>query len=290
MSRVLVVGCGAIGGYAAYAAQKAGHEVILGVRQAFDQLLVETGGRVEAVDARVLDDPALCVPADWVLLATKAHQTGGAADWLARGCGPPTRAVVVLQNGIDHERRVAPYVAATPVLPGIVLCSAERLGPGHIRHHGFSSVEVPERPESTELAAALAPGPMDVRVRPDFARAQWLKLLQNLTVAPLTALTGRRMAVMARPDVADLALGLAREAVVVGRACGVALSDDDAHHVVELAASLPADMGTSLLFDRLAGRPTEVEFLTGAVVSLAEQHQIPVPLNRAVLTILRAST
>ncbi len=287
---MLVVGCGAIGGYAAYAAQKAGHEVILGVRQVFDQLVVETEGRLEAVDAPVLDDPARCRPADWVLLATKAHQTAGAAGWLAHGCGPPTRAVVVLQNGIDHERRVAPYVTAAPVLPGIVLCSAERLGPGRIRHHGFSAVEVPDRQESAELAAALAPGPMDVRVQPDFVRAQWRKLLQNLTVAPLTALTGRRMAVMARPDVADLALCLAREAVAVGQACGVALCDDDARHVVDLAASLPADMGSSLLFDCQAGRPTEVEYLTGAVVSLADQHQIPVPLNRAVLTILRAST
>ena len=46
--------------------------------------------------------------------------------------------------------------------------------------------------------------------------------------------------------------------------------------------------GSSMLYDRLAGRPLEHEFITGAVVSAAARHGIAVPLNEALLALLRA--
>jgi 2-dehydropantoate 2-reductase len=48
------------------------------------------------------------------------------------------------------------------------------------------------------------------------------------------------------------------------------------------------ELGTSMYFDRLAGRPLEVEALTGAIVAAAARHHIPTPLNGALLTLLRA--
>ena len=52
--------------------------------------------------------------------------------------------------------------------------------------------------------------------------------------------------------------------------------------------TFPPDAGTSMYFDRLAGRPLEIEAITGAIVAAAERHNIPTPLNRALLTLLRA--
>jgi len=43
-----------------------------------------------------------------------------------------------------------------------------------------------------------------------------------------------------------------------------------------------------MYFDRLAGRPLEVEALTGAIVAAGERHGIATPLNRALLVLLRA--
>jgi 2-dehydropantoate 2-reductase len=48
------------------------------------------------------------------------------------------------------------------------------------------------------------------------------------------------------------------------------------------------ELGTSMYFDRLAGRQIEVEALTGAIVAAAERHGIAVPINRALLVLLRA--
>jgi len=124
--------------------------------------------------------------------------------------------------------------------------------------------------------------------RDEFELAQWRKLLQNVAIAPLTALTGRRLEVLRRDDVGALATGLAREAIAVGRAAGLPLAPEEADALVEETRFVAPDMGTSMLYDRLAGRPLEVEELTGAVVRKGNALGVPVPLNIAISALLSA--
>jgi 2-dehydropantoate 2-reductase len=288
VATVAVVGVGAIGGYFAAQLAGAGHRVVLCTRTPFDRLSVETEGHVEVVDAPVLTDPALCPPADWVLLATKAHQTAATAPWLAAACTPATLGVAVLQNGIDQRDRVAPFVGSTPVLPVIVLCGAEPLEPGRIRHHGSSHLEVPAGPLGEKFASLFVSTAASVGLSADFDRSCWLKLLQNITASPIMALTGCRMGVMGRPEIAELARGLALEAVAVGQAAGVELSKADADALVAGFGRINPEMGSSMLYDRQAGRPLEHLALTGTVVRLGQTHGIPVPLNGAIEALLGA--
>jgi 2-dehydropantoate 2-reductase len=81
---------------------------------------------------------------------------------------------------------------------------------------------------------------------------------------------------------------LAREAIAVGRAAGLPLVAEEAEALVEEACVAAPDMGTSMLYDRLAGRPLEVEELTGAVVRKGNALGVPVPLNVAVSALLGA--
>jgi 2-dehydropantoate 2-reductase len=284
---VAVVGCGAIGGYFAFALERAGQQVVLCTRHPFDRLRVETAGEVRTVDAPVITDPGDCPTADWVVLATKGHQTAGAAAWLAAICGQHTIGVLVLQNGVEHVERVTPFVGRTPVVPAVVLCGAEALAPGFVRHHGFSSLIVPDSDLGRAVARLFGEGPAAVTLSPSFELERWRKLVQNITAGPLTAITGRRLEVMQEGEVAELADELALEAAAVARACGVAMADELATSVVDGFRRVGATMGTSMLYDRLAGRQLECEELTGAVVRLGERHGVPTPGNRAVLTLLR---
>jgi 2-dehydropantoate 2-reductase len=87
---------------------------------------------------------------------------------------------------------------------------------------------------------------------------------------------------------ARLASDVLTEAVAVGRAEGAAITEQDVRDTLELYAANPPDGGTSMLYDRLAGRPLEHEHITGVVVRAGERHRIPTPLNTALLTLLRA--
>ena len=289
MARIAVVGPGSIGGYFAVEAARNGHELVLCARSPFDSLTVtQLDGSVRELAVAALTDPAHAVEAEWVWLATKAHQTHAAGEWLRRTCGPSTRAVVVMQNGVEHEARVRPYVGDTPVLPAIVRCGAEAVSPGRIVHHGFSTLEVPEGSLAAGLAALFAGTDAVVEATDDFTTVAWRKLVSNVTASPMTALTRQRLGVMRRPDIQAFAAGLAEECLRVGAAHGAALDPADAAAMMAGIATTNPEMGSSMLYDRLAGRPMEHDALTGAVVRGGAAAGIHTPLNAAVLALLSA--
>ncbi|WP_329176878.1 2-dehydropantoate 2-reductase [Streptomyces decoyicus] len=287
-ARIAVIGGGAIGGYTAALARWAGLDVTLCVRSPLESLSVESGGTVRPAAVRIVTDPAQVAPVDWVLLTTKAQDTPGAEGWLRRLCGRDT-AVAVLQNGIGLEERVAPLAPrGTRILPTVVYISAERTAPGRILHHVASELHVPEGPLADRFAAVLDGSGLRVHRVADFTTAAWRKLFTNLAANPITALLQQRIGILADPEMAALTRDLLREAAVVARAEGADIGEADITRTLELYAAAPPDGGSSMLYDRLAGRPLEHEFLTGAVVRAGERHGIATPLNRMLLTLLRA--
>jgi 2-dehydropantoate 2-reductase len=285
--RIAVIGAGAIGGYLAARLALAGREVTLCARSVLPELVLESGGKRQTAPVAIATDPQAQVRADWVFLATKAQDTAGAAAWLSRLCAAGTTLVVV-QNGIEQEAGVAPFAAGAAILPALAYAGAERVAPGHIRHHSGSSLVVPKGEAGSGLAALFAGSGVGVRQSEDFLTHSWMKLLGNLVANPVTTLTMRRMEVVRDPGIRELALRLLEEGAAVGRACGAKLAEGQAQGTLDELSGYSPSGGTSMLYDRLAGRPLEHEFLTGAVVRAAARHGIDAPLNRAILALLGA--
>lgn len=287
VATVAVIGGGAIGGFTAALLAGAGHDVTVCVRTPFDELVLRTPDGELRPDARISTDPAEHRPVDWVLLTTKAQDTAGAADWLTRLTGPGT-VVAMPQNGLDHASRVRGLVDPDAVLPVLVYAPAERVAPGRIVWHSAGRLVVPEQPAAAGFAELFEATSVDVEVSADFHTAAWRKLLSNVGANALTALTLRRLEVFAEPDMRELGSALMREALAVARADGAAMDERDIERVHALWDGYQADGGSSMLYDRLAGRPMEHEFILGPVVAYAERYGVDVPLNRALLIMLRA--
>jgi 2-dehydropantoate 2-reductase len=291
---VAVIGLGSIGGVAAGCLAAAGrHDVVACARRPLDRLTLEhqNGADVSAVDLplRALTDPAQAEPADWVLLCTKAHQTAAAAPWLKRLCTPSTH-VAVLQNGIDHVARVAPLADGATVLPVIVYYNGERLAPDRmrLRHTSQYDLVVADDKAGRGFARLLEGTPLRVLLSDHFTTLLWRKLLINAVANPITALVLQRQAVLRRPDVQELCRAVLDETVAVARADGAQLAEDETARTIATLLTFSGELGTSMYFDRLAGRPLEIEALTGAIVAAGSRHGIATPLNTALLTLLRA--
>ncbi len=287
---VAVVGLGSIGGVAAGCLAAAGrHDVIACVRSPIDRLTFEHPGGTVELPLRALTDPAQAEAADWVLLCTKVHQTEAAASWLTRLCTASTH-VAVLQNGIGHVARVAPLVNGASVIPVIVYYNGERLAADRVRLRQGSDhdLAVADDASGRAFAQLLDGTPLRVLLSDDFTTLAWRKLLINAIANPITALTLQRQAVLRRQDVQQLCHAVLDEAVTVARAEGARLADDEPVRTLATLFTFSGELGTSMYFDRLAGRPLEVEALTGAIVAAAERHGIATPINRALLTLLRA--
>jgi 2-dehydropantoate 2-reductase len=283
--RIAVVGTGAIGATFAAALERAGHELVLCARTAVEQITVERDGEPpQALSSPIAITPE-GGPADWVLLAVKAHQTAGAAPWLAALAGPGT-IVVVLQNGVEHREHVEPLAGGAAVLPAIVWVPAEVVAPGRVRQRGPVAVTVPDGREGRALAALLGDG---VTCSADFATVAWHKLAVN-AVAGLMVLSRRRAGMFAGEDVAGLARAYAEEVFAVARAEGAQPPQDAVGELLAYYRDLPPDLGTSILFDAEAGRELEWEARNGVVRRLAARHGIPTPVSDVVVPLLAAAS
>ncbi len=285
-----VVGAGAIGTFfAAHFAAAGTADVSVCVRTPVQRLVVESDvAPVEASPSVLIDPSEVDRPADWLLFTVKAHQTEGARGWLDALVDEHTR-VVVLQNGIEHESRIRPFVpSTTPILPAVIYCGAEVVAPGHILHRNHGFLIVDDSANGRELAALFAGSAAHIRCSPDLHTDLWQKLTANVVANGVTALTGRRFEVFSHPPITALAERLARECIAVACADGAAIDSSYAELLVAGVQGVDPTGGTSMLYDTLAGRPLEHGALHGAVLRAAAQHGVDVPTVELVFALLDA--
>ncbi len=277
---VAVIGVGAIGGLLAAELIAAGNDVTLCGRSPVERLVVERDEAPRDFVVHTHTDPDEVGPVPYVIVALKGHDNEAANPWLERLVAPGT-VVLVVQNGVEHERGIR-----TPVVPAIIVAATERTAPGRMVHRAGNRLTV--APGGEAFAGLLAGSVLEVVVEPDFKTAAWRKLLSNLGANPLTAITQRRSDVFREPAVRTFVLALLQEAVTIGRAEGAQLSDDDPATTLANYDKLPDDVGTSMLYDREAGRPLEIEPLVGAVLRAADRHGLRAPRAETLYALLKA--
>lgn len=285
MTSIAIVGPGAIGGtIAAWLAQIPRNEVTVCARTSFETLEVEVPGRTITARPRVLVDPALASPVDWILTVTKTYDTAGAAAWIRKLLGPTTRLAVV-QNGVEHMLRFADVVPHERTLPVIVDIPAERTAPGKIKQRRHGDITAPAGDLGREFVALFEGTELAPQLTADFTTAIWRKLALN-SAGVVNALTRKPAGVVKIPALAKLMRDISAESVLVGRAMGAKLPDSLADEVLErLHASSPEQVN-SLLADCLAGRQTELDARNGIIVRLGKERGIPTPLNEMAVALL----
>jgi 2-dehydropantoate 2-reductase len=309
--RFAVVGAGAIGAYVGAALARGGAEVTLVARGDHLRAMQENGVQVlsDRGDFRVhpeaTDDLSAAADADAVVLGLKAYSL----PELAPRLGAVLRAdaaVVAAQNGIpwwyfqgdpgplagtvlesvDPRGAISNAIEPDQVVGCVVYCSTEIVSPGVIRHVEGTRFAIGEPNGQTsdrcrEISAAFVAGglkcPIESRLRDDI----WLKLVGNAAFNPVSALTGATMgAIGGSPEAVELVRTIMEECAAVAAALGIELPVS-LERRLEAALSV-GDHKTSMLQDREAGKPLEIDCLTGAVVEIAELVGVPVPATRAI--------
>lgn len=286
---IALIGPGAIGTTVAAALHQAGTPARLYGRTAREQLVLHRGGRDVVVPGPVITDVSqVDGPADVVFLAVKTTQLEAASPWLAALVGPQT-VVCVLQNGVEQQAALAPLLPGGRVVPAVVWFPAETEPDGSVLLRGDARLTLPHSPAASVAAQALSATWCGVELSTDFTSVAWRKLLQN-AVAGLMVLAGRRAGMFRRDDIAGLALDYLRECLAVARAEGAELGDDVPAQLLARFQAFPADLGTSILVDREAGRPLEWDARNGVVQRLGRAHGIPTPISDVVVPLLAASS
>jgi 2-dehydropantoate 2-reductase len=210
--------------------------------------------------------------AEWILVLVKAPETRTAALAAAR---MQPRGVLSLQNGLvdDVLREALPGVLAGQ---GVTTEGAYREG-DCVVPAGAGETLCP--PGFEPLAARLRDAGFDARVEPRIAAARLAKFVVNLAINPLTAAYRVPNGAVAEPPLAAIARALVEEAVPVLRPDGLELDAPAALARVLAVARATAANRSSMLQDVLAGRPTELEALTGELLRRAARRGMAVPAH-----------
>lgn len=304
--RFAVLGAGAIGAHVGAALVRGGADVTLIGRGAHLTAMAERGVRVISprgdfvARSRTTSDLAAVSGADVVFVALKAYSLPDIAPKLGELLGPRA-AVVWAQNGIpwwyfQSLPGSAPGTGLESVDPGgviarsigpdhnvgcVVYCSTEIVEPGVIRHIEGTRFTLGEPDGSKsrrcqEISAAFAAGglkaPVEARIRDQI----WLKLVGNVAFNPVSALTRATLGELGtvRP-MRELLLAIFAECAAVAERLGISFP-------VSLERRLEAglavgDHKTSMLQDLEAGKPLELDCMTGAVIELANRLGVDVP-------------
>jgi 2-dehydropantoate 2-reductase len=296
--KICIVGCGALGSvFAAHLAHLDGVEVYaydvseVNTRAINDRGLQISGAAESTARLHATSRAHEIPPCDFGIFATKSLHTREAIEQTAHIFGT-SGAVCSVQNGLGNEEIIAERVRH--VIRGATTMAAHMIGPGHVGFEFYSDLWIgPFEPADTpyarvqQLAELLNRAGLRVVALEDARGAQWTKLIFNAAVNPVDALTQLHHGAATRfPPTGALYEALLQEGESVARALGIALHRDPRQMVAE-GASAAAKRNVSMLLDVLARRPTEVDFLNGAIADWGEKLGIPVPLNRAIWQLIK---
>ncbi len=314
--KYLIVGAGAVGAYIGGLMSRAGHDVTLHARGPHLQAMQQHGVRIITANEdfytnpKVTGDLQTAGTFDVVFLCVKAHGLPGLAAQLPAVIGPETT-VVSTQNGIPwwyfqcengplagtHLERVDPNgvisaaIPARQIVGSLIYFATEIIEPGVIKHDEGNRVTLGEPDGSRSercraIAEALIASGLRSPITTSIRTEIWVKLLGNLAFNPISALTGATLGQMIRDsEVSTLVRNIMQEAETLAKRLGMELPISIEQRIA--GAAKIGEHKTSMLQDLEAGRPLELEAITGAVVELAERLNVPMPNTRAVYACAR---
>jgi 2-dehydropantoate 2-reductase len=321
--RTCIFGLGAVGGLIGARLAASGAEVSAIARGATLAAVARDGLRlVEAaaaqggapaqtvVPVRAVDDPSRLGPQDLVVVSVKTTGLAEAAPRIAPLLGPDT-VVLSAMNGvpwwffdgldaglaarewqsIDPGRAIAAAIPGERVLGCVVhlACAVER--PGVVRHVQGRRLIVGEAcggdsERARRVASLLAGAGFETELSPRIQQDVWFKLWGNMTMNPVSAITGATLdRILDDPLVRGFVSAAMLEASAIGERIGlpIPISPEQRHQVTRQLGAFK----TSMLQDVEAGRPVELDALIAIVAEIGRVLGVPTPNVEALFGLAR---
>ena len=315
--KVCVFGAGAIGGLLGARLAQSGRDVSVVARGATAVAVRAHGLRVQSGDAltsasvTVAEDPVHLGPQDLVIVSVKGPAMGSVAARIAPLLKPETIVLTAMNgvpwwffhgfggrfagtrlNAIDPNGTIAAAIPDRHVVGCVVHMSCSTPEPGLARHFFGNGLIIGElggvgrTPRIEALAAMLVGAGFAVTVSDSIQSDIWYKLWGNMTMNPVSALTGATGdRVLDDPLVYRFCLAVMAEAAAIGKAigCPIAQSGEDRMAITRTLGAFK----TSMLQDVESGKPTELDALVTAVQEIGARAGIAAPNIDALLGLAR---
>jgi 2-dehydropantoate 2-reductase len=317
IQRICIVGAGSIGGWiGAKLSRCAGVQLSVFARGQTLSALQSDGLQLRMAPAQLQtqviasNDAAALGSQDLVILAVKAPAVRDVAAQITPLLGQHTLLLSAMNGvpwwffdgfggslhgqrlqSIDADGRIAAHLPSQHIIGSVVHASCSVISPGVIQHHFGNSLIIGEpsgqrTARVQALLALLQEAGFDATLSPQIQKDIWYKLWGNMTVNPISAITGATTDKVLGDDLLrGFISAVMLEAKAIGEQLGIPIAQqpEDRHQVtLKLGA-----FKTSMLQDVEAGRAVELDALVSAVREIGHRCQIPTPFTDALLGLSR---
>ncbi|RIO45420.1 oxidoreductase [Staphylococcus hyicus] len=217
---------------------------------------------------------------DWLIIAVKTTQLDAILSDVQRLIHPHTR-IILAQNGYgQHEKIKHAYV-----YPAVVYISGQKEGTC-ITHFRDYRLKIQKDAHTEALQQKIAETQLTLDLEPHIERQIWYKLLVNLGINSVTALSRDTAIVLKSLSMSQLCRQLIEEGRKVAEAEGIHFDAHTVEEIMTIYAGYPDDMGTSMYYDVMNQRPLEVENIQGYILRQAQKHHIDIPYLTMAHTLL----
>jgi 2-dehydropantoate 2-reductase len=229
----------------------------------------------------IADSPVL----DWLFVCIKAHQIATALPQVRPLIGDDTQ-IVVIRNGLNFRNDWAAVGLAKQVLPVLIDCPTQLNSAAYYEQLQPARLTAPKSKAGINLAKLIANTQLKLELTIDFKTASWLKLAESAALGAVTCLTGAGCWIFEDRQILTFYQSLLEEIVKVALADGAMIPPDYIANLLVKAKQYPSHKKSSMLADRLAGKPIELSAKNGIISELSKKYQIVTPLNDLVGVLL----
>jgi 2-dehydropantoate 2-reductase len=297
--KIAIIGAGAMGSLFGAMLAEGGHGVWLNDIWAehvsainATGLEIDHQGQQRNVRLKATQDPHQVGSADLVIIFVKSTHTPKVAPIAKMLCGD-NGAVITLQNGMGNADMLAREMDPSQILAGTTSHGATLLGPGRIRHAGAGATTIGPWAQTEmgfkradRIAELFNQAGIETRMVEDVRTIIWNKLLINIGINAITALTGiKNGQILDLEATQDLSRTAVEEAMTVARAHEIPVSENTVETVFQVAQATSANR-SSMGQDVDNQRATEIGAINGFIVAEARLLGIPVPVNQTLTALV----
>ena len=255
-------------------------------------LVVESGEDETLYEVRATTRPEEVGVADLIIVFVKAYLTRDAVEYGQPMVGRESL-FLSLQNGLGNIENIEAAAPGVQVVGGVTSQGSTMLGPGKIRHGGEGPTYVGQMdrkitPRVELIASLLTQSGIPTEVSDDIERLMWEKLLVNVGINAVTALTGLKNGELLKlAETRSLMAMAVEEAEEVALKKGILVKGRPLETVFEVCRATSQNR-SSMGQDVDRRRRTEIDFINGAVVREGKALGILTPVNTTLTYLIKA--
>lgn len=224
---------------------------------------------------------------DWLLICLKQYHLAETKSSIKELIHPNTK-LAIFQNGIDLSDNFLDLSKRSNILETIIDCPTQKNEKGEFIQLRGPKIILPNTLLAKEFINLAKNTALDIKLSDQFRREQWEKLIESSSMGSLQVILQAPCSIFKENHILEEYVELLKEGVRVAKSDGITLGENFIAEKLAKLQQYPDNKGSSMLTDKLAGRPIELEAKIGAIVKIGLKNGVGIPVSQRIYELLLA--